>query len=468
LYDIFAPVMDIASRLPSRQAEIIKSALSIGPVTDAGRFEVATAMLSALAMAAEDHPVLVVVDDAQWVDDSSLSCLTFVARRLRAESILALFGLRVGTHVHEASAAAALESLEHRAIGRLSQTDAVRLLNLRRPDLGSDQANEIVAQAMGNPLALSAFSRYPSSALEDPSELDDRIRSVFRQDLQSLSGLTRSGLEKMAVAGDGLATQLQLVLGQLGLDLECLEQAEEAGLVRQVGRRFVFSHPLIRLAVTSTLQGPRLRYLHRAVARALEGSHAVADGERRLWHLAACTSTSDETLANQMEQVAVQAVTRSSAASAVRLLERSASLSASMHERSRRLTMAADLVWAAGLISEADRVLEEARSASLDAWEVAAVEHKRCRFDMWRGQPVRARDILLRLAAGAAATMPARAAQMYASATLTSISLADMELAASAIASADELSAAYGSALLPVEAAGALLDLLYTIPKRGR
>jgi DNA-binding CsgD family transcriptional regulator len=470
LYDLLAPVIDVVERLPSRQGEVIKSALSIGPVTEAGRFEVAVAVLSALAMAAEDRPLLVVVDDAQWVDESSLSCLTFVTRRLHSESILALFALRVSDRPYpqEASAAATLGSLEHQPIGRLSQADAVRLLKLRYPDLRPDRANEIVIQAMGNPLALSVLTRSTSSHVEDSGQLDERLRSVFQDDLKSLAGPARSGLDVMAVAGDGPASQLPVVLGQLGLDLDCLEEAEESGLVRQVGSRFVFSHPLVRFAVISTLPGPRLRQLHRAIARALEGSEAVADQERRLWHLAASTSSPDEQLASQMEKVAVQALSRSSSASAVRLLERAASLSASIHERSRRLIMAADLVQAAGLVSEADRLLEEARAASLDPSEVATVEHLRCRFDMWRGQPVRARDTLLRLAAGAASTIPESAARMYASAALTSISLADMELAEWAIARADELSAELGSAILTVEAVGALLDFVHGSPEHGR
>jgi DNA-binding CsgD family transcriptional regulator len=470
LYDLLMPVMDVVGRLPSRQAEVIKSALSLGPVAEAGRFEVAVAVLSALATAAEDRPLLVAVDDAQWIDESSLTCLTFVARRLHAESILAMFALRVGDRAHpqEASAAAALESLEHQHIGRLSQIDAVRLLKLQYPDLHPDRADEIVTQAMGNPLALSVLTRSASSQLGDSIELDDRLQSVFRDDLKSLGEPTRSGLEVMAVAGDGLASQVSVVLGQSGLDLDCLAEAEEIGLVRQVGDRFVFSHPLIRFAVTSTLPGPRLRYLHRAVAGALEGSEAVADQERRLWHLAASASSPDEQLATQMEKVAVQALSRSSSASAVRLLERAGNLSGSMHERSRRLIMAADLVQAAGLVSEADGVLEEARRASLDASEIATVEHLRCRFDMWRGQPVRARDTLLRLAAGAAPAMPEMAARMYASAALTSISLAEMELAAWAIGQADELSAELGSTVLTVEVFGALLDFVHGSPEHGR
>ena len=470
LYDLLTPVIDVIDRLPSRQAEVIKSAVSIGPVTEAGRFGVAVAVLSALALASEDHPLLVLVDDAQWVDESSLSCLSFVARRLHAESILALFALRVGDRANpqEVSAAKVLESLEHQVIGRLSQTDAGRLLNVRRPELRPDRASEIVNQAMGNPLALSVLSRNHSLPLEDSGQLDDRLRSVFRQDLENLSGPTRLGLAIMAVAGDSLANQLPGVLAQLGLDLDCLEEAEESGLVRQAGDRFVFSHPLIRFAVTSTLPAARLRKLHRAVARALEGSEGVADQERRLWHLSACTSGADEALASQMENVAVQALARSSSASAVRLLERAATLSASMHERSRRLIMAADLVWAAGLVSEADRVLKEARTASLDPLAIATIEHQRCRFDMWRGEPVRARDSLLRLAAGAAPTMPASAARMYASAALTSISLGDMELAESAIARADELSTQLDSAILTVEATGALLEFVHGSPERGR
>lgn len=164
----------------------------------------------------------------------------------------------------------------------------------------------------------------------------------------------------------------------------------------------------------------------------------------------------------------MQALSRSSSASAVRLLEQAAILSGSRRQRSQRLIQAADLVQAAGLVSEADGVLDQARAATVDAAEIATVEHLRCRFDMWRGQPVRAKDALLRLAAGAAPAMPASAARMYGSAALTSISLADMAVASYAMARADELCREHGSAVLSVEATGALLELVHGSPERGR
>lgn len=288
LYDLLNPIMGLVDRLPPRQAEVIKGALTVGPATEAGRFEVAAAVLSLLASAAEDGPLLILVDDAaQWVDESSLGCLTFAARRLHAESIIALFALRVGisSHQRESSAAAALQSLEYRAIGRLSRDNAARLLKRRHPDLPPDRLSEILAQAMGNPLAISVLSRSRASDLGASDELDDRLMAAFRHDVAGLNNEARLGVETMAVAGDGIADQLHNVLRQLGLDLDCLAEAEEANLVRQVSGQFVFSHPLIRIAVSSTLPGPRLRHLHRAVARVLEVSPAVADQERRLWHL---------------------------------------------------------------------------------------------------------------------------------------------------------------------------------------
>ena len=96
LYDLFNPIKHAIGQLPRRQADVLESAIGIGPPVEAGRFEVAAAVLTALANAAEEQPLLVVVDDAQWADESSLDRLAFAARRLHAESVLVLFALRLG------------------------------------------------------------------------------------------------------------------------------------------------------------------------------------------------------------------------------------------------------------------------------------------------------------------------------------------------------------------------------------
>jgi DNA-binding CsgD family transcriptional regulator len=204
------------------------------------------------------------------------------------------------------------------------------------------------------------------------------------------------------------------------------------------------------------------------VAQTLAGSTIAADVERRLWHRAAGTLGQNEELAQELQDFAIMAIARSSAASAVRLLEKAAWLSASPVSKARRLLAAVENVQAAGLINEAEGLLKEARQASDDPELHAQAQHLAHRIDMWRGTPMQARDSLMNLAAMVSGSMPRDAARMYGHAALTSLSLGDVGLATTAIAAADEMRGRYGEPLLAVEAAGALLDLVVGRPERGR
>src|SRR5947208_7905224 len=96
LADVLRPVLGFSSELPERQAAALASALAIGPPLETGRFTIYAATLSLLAAAAEDRPVLVIVDEAQWLDASSTEALLFATRRLDADGVALLFAVRDG------------------------------------------------------------------------------------------------------------------------------------------------------------------------------------------------------------------------------------------------------------------------------------------------------------------------------------------------------------------------------------
>jgi hypothetical protein len=96
LYGLIRPIVDKAGELPPVQGAALAGALGLAPATDADRLLVSAAVLGLLAAAAEDQPLVCLVDDAQWLDRPSAEALVFAARRLRAERVAVLFAAREG------------------------------------------------------------------------------------------------------------------------------------------------------------------------------------------------------------------------------------------------------------------------------------------------------------------------------------------------------------------------------------
>ena len=96
LHGLLRPVLAHLRELPQPQSAALAGALGLAPSTQSDRLLMSAAVLGLLAAAAEDTPVLCVVDDAQWVDRPSAGALVFAARRLQAERLAMLFGAREG------------------------------------------------------------------------------------------------------------------------------------------------------------------------------------------------------------------------------------------------------------------------------------------------------------------------------------------------------------------------------------
>src|SRR4051794_23953896 len=149
LHQLCSPLFGGLARLPPPQPEALGTAfgLSAGPRPD--RFLVGLALLSLLSDAADQEPLLCLVDDAQWLDQSSAQVLAFVARRLHAEPIVLVFAER------ESSELDALAGLPELCLEGLSDVHARELLgSVVSGPLDERVAERIVAETHGNPLAL--------------------------------------------------------------------------------------------------------------------------------------------------------------------------------------------------------------------------------------------------------------------------------------------------------------------------
>ncbi|HEY2657848.1 MAG TPA: ATP-binding protein, partial [Solirubrobacteraceae bacterium] len=191
LQQVCAPMLDRLDRLPAPQRDALGVAFGLRAGNAPDRFLVGLAVLSLFSEAAEEQPLLCVVDDAQWLDRVSAQALVFVARRLLAESVALLFATR--------EASEELDGLPKLAVEGLRDDDARALLGSAvRVPLDEGVRERLVAETRGNPLALLELPRGLTPAelaggfgLLDAPALSGRIEDSFRRRLAGLPADTQ-------------------------------------------------------------------------------------------------------------------------------------------------------------------------------------------------------------------------------------------------------------------------------------
>src|SRR5580693_4278061 len=309
LHQLLRPVLSSAASLPGRQAQALTGALgqAAGPVAP-DPLLTSVAVLTLLSDLSEHSPVLVVADDAQWLDRSSLDALGFAGSRLDAERIVLLVGARGPT-----PPAGFDRGFPELHLGPLSAADAGRLLDGQpRPPRGRDRA-QVLAQAGGNPMALIELAKViaadPAASRRwaaEPLPLSDRLSAVITSRFAALPEQAQAALLLAAVA-DG--PDLSAASYGAGPDARALAPAEQVGLVTVDRTGLRFSHPLVRSAIYHGAPFAQRAAAHRRLARAL---HDQPD--RQAWHLAAATLQPDEQVASLLEATATQAQYRGGAA----------------------------------------------------------------------------------------------------------------------------------------------------------
>ena len=294
------------------------------------------AVLTLLSDLAERSPVLVVADDAHWLDRSSLDALAFAGSRLDAERIVLLVGAR-----GQAPPRGFDRGFPELHLEPLSAADAGRLLDGQpRPPRGRARA-QVLAQAAGNPMALIELAKViaddPAASRRwaaEPLPLTDRLTAVLASRFATLPEQTQAALLLAAVA-DGPDLSAAASHGA-GPDALALVPAEQLGLIKIDRTGLRFSHPLVRSAIYHSAPFAQRAAAHRQLAEAL---HDQPD--RRAWHLAAAALHPDEQVASLLEATAAQAQRRGGAAAAALAMERAAELSPDRADQARRLVAAA-------------------------------------------------------------------------------------------------------------------------------
>nr|WP_062336607.1 LuxR family transcriptional regulator [Herbidospora sakaeratensis] len=380
LYQLVHPLLKSAEDLPVRQRDALLGAFGMVDVSSPEPFLIALAVLNLLGEAAAHRPLLMIVDDVQWLDRPTTEVLGFVARRVRSEPIVLLLAVRDGhpTSLDDGDVA------ELRLTG-LGPHDAEELLDSRAPALPVGMRWRVLAEAAGNPLALVELPRALAAASTGNLEflpLTARLERAFAARLALLPPGTRL-LLLAAAANDGpdltAALKAAAIVAGAGTTAHALLPAVEAGLVRADADGIHFHHPLVRSAVYQKAGTADRLAVHAALAEVHEASP-----DRRTWHRAAAIAHRDDSVAAELDQVADRARRRGAITVAVSALRRAAEVSEDQGGRVERLLRAAELSFELGqtgqiaeLIALAEPELKGERQQARLAWLKEVLEENR-------------------------------------------------------------------------------------------
>ena len=426
LADFLRPALGRLSAIPEPQAAALAGALAIGPPIVGDRFAVCAATVGLLAALAETGPVLGAVDEAQWIDASSMEALLFAARRLDAEGIALMFAVR------EAEAdALARAGLEELTLSGLAEEEAAALLarHLER-DASPEIVGRLIRATGGNPLALLEAPNLLTDAQLSGDEPVEQLLPVAplieRALLTRVAALPEEVGRALLVAAaseSGRLDEVVVAVRSLGIDPEALDGAEEAELIAIDDDRIEFRHPLLRSAIYHRAPGVRRQAAHQALAGATSG---MGSQQRAAWHLAVATPAPDEEVAAALEQAALDARTRGGHAESARAFERAARMTVEESARARRFCEAADDARLAGRAESAIELLDEALDCDAEPLVEADIHHLRGAVQMWHGNPIDARELLIEQAEGLSELDPGKASRMLTDAAWASFMAADI------------------------------------------
>jgi DNA-binding NarL/FixJ family response regulator len=369
LHQLCAPLLEWLPKLPDPQRRAVEIVFGRSGGAAPDRFFVGLAVLTMFAAAAEQRPLLCVVDDAQWLDHASALTLAFVARRLLAEPVGMVFSAR--------EPGEELRHLSRMEVQGVPDSDARALLSSAvRFRLDQGIRDRIVAETRGNPLALLELPRGLSArelaggfGLVEAQGLAGRIEDSFVRRVEALSDEARYVLLVAAAEPVGDPLLLRAASERLGISISAVD-AETDGLLA-FGDRVTFRHPLVRSAVYRAATREQRREVHLALAEATDRS---VDPDRHAWHLATAAAGPDELVAAELEQSAGRAQARGGLAAAAAFLHRSVALSGDPEQRIRRALAAAQASVHAGIYEGALELLTLAEATTPDELQQAHIE----------------------------------------------------------------------------------------------
>jgi DNA-binding CsgD family transcriptional regulator len=382
LHQVCGPMLAELELLPGPQRDALRTAFGLVGGSPPDRFMVGLAVLGLFAEVAHERPLLVLLDDAQWLDRASAQVLGFAARRLGTESVGMIFAARRSGDQISVPELAGLPEVQ---VSGLPDEQARALLALTYPGPVDDRVRDrIIAECQGNPLALLELPRGFTPAelaggfgLLGATALPRRIEESFRRQVATLSPTMRQVLLVAAAEPVGDPVLVWRAVDRLGLsaDADLASRERAAGFV-EFGSRVTFRHPLLRSAIYHAATPAERRGAHQALAQVTD---PVADPDRRAWHRAQAAAGPDEEVAVELERSAGRAQARGGLAAAAAFLERASELTPDRERHGQRALAAAQTLHQAGMTDAALRLL-----ASADAR--LGGEFDRARADLLRAR----------------------------------------------------------------------------------
>lgn len=368
VHELVHPILHCADALPVHQRMALFAAFGLAEEELPNPLLIGVAMLGLVEEAAATRPVILVVDDAQWLDDSSQHILTFVGRRIATSSVMMLCATRPRTDGEPAP----LVSLPRLSLNALDGATSLVLMAEALAAGGERMLSEptqrrVLTEAAGNPLAIAELTKALLASGEQrtvssltPLPVTRRIEHIFLEQLEAVPEPSRRMLGLIAAGGDTALTELADAARRVGLSARDLDPLERAELITIVDGSLNVRHPLIRSVAYGAAPLTQRSAFHHALAE------ATSDPMRRAWHRSAAAYGPDEAIAADLEAVARRAQRSGANAEAARAWRRSAALSPAMKCRIRRLVSAIEPAYQAGLTLEALDILDEAEPLATD------------------------------------------------------------------------------------------------------
>lgn len=354
----FGVLVDLLSGAPDAEdvLDLVVPSATRPAATDPLRLRLE--VLAWLERLGETRPVVVIIDDAQWCDDSSLSVLGFVAHRIGGSGTSVLVAARGDTPPRPMAGHPQLD------LPPLPDVDAKALLRRAGVHVDALVLPSVIQRAAGNPLALLELGRAAASG-DQHDAAPSSVESAFGDQLAALPPATREVL-LLAAACDGDLRVLGRAVEPSRLVID-LAPAESGGLVTVVDHVVRFRHPLVRSAAYSL--GPTADRLaaHTRLAAAYHD-----DPERCAWHRAEATVVPDADVAAALVSASELAERRGANAEAARLMVRASELSGDRSDREERLLAA---LWISSAAGSFDWVSSTGRQLSAETTDPVIRAH---------------------------------------------------------------------------------------------
>jgi DNA-binding CsgD family transcriptional regulator len=354
---------DLIPELPPSQRHALEVAVLLaepGPEPAQPR-AINEAFLSVLRLAALQQPLLIAVDDEQWIDTASSAVLEFVIRRLREEPIGFLFTRRADRDDEPPvgiERAMSPERLTRMRVGPLSPSALHELLGSRLAvTFAPPTLRRLADTSAGNPffaleLARALNSHGVDPEMGEPLPLPKTLTAILAERLQTLPQATADAL---LVASLGSNPTVALIARALPGDAwERIRPAVEAEMVQLDGERIHFVHPLLASVAQASADLGRRRKAHRQLAK------VVLDPEERALHVSLAAEGPSEAVASVLENAAKRARSRGANGTAAVLSERAARLTPVTHpdDARRRTLLAVDSHVDTGALDRAVHLLD--------------------------------------------------------------------------------------------------------------